>query len=200
MDHKNQKDRLSYAVGVQIAENLVQNGFEELEPQALVEGIIDIVKDQKLQITMEEVSAVINAHYEDFKSRARKENAAVGEQFLKKNKEKEGVVQLESGLQYRVIRSAEGAKPGLHDTVTTHYEGRTIEGTVFDSSFQRGESAQFPVNGVIPGWTEALQMMSVGEKWELVVPHHLAYGERGAGPDIPPYSTLIFDVELLAIH
>lgn len=200
MDASKKNERLSYAVGVQIASNLKQNGFEELEPSALAEGIVDIVKDQKLKISFEEVQHEINSHYETFQAQAKEENAEAGMAYLKKNKEKEGVVELPSGLQYRVLKQTDGDKPGLNDVVTTHYEGRTIDGKVFDSSFQRGESAQFPVSGVIKGWTEALQLMAVGEKWELVVPSELAYGEQGAGADIPPYSTLIFEVELLDIN
>jgi len=200
MDKNNAKQRLSYAVGVQIAGNLKQSGFEELEPKSFSEGIMDILKENKLQIPFEEVQEEINAHYAKFQARAKEENATVGATFLNKNKEKEDVIELPSGLQYRVISKGDGKKPTEKDMVTTHYEGRTIDGKVFDSSFQRGEPASFPVNGVIKGWTEALQLMSVGDKYELFVPSELAYGEQGAGADIPPYSTLIFEVELLKVN
>jgi FKBP-type peptidyl-prolyl cis-trans isomerase FklB len=202
MDKKDAKQRLSYAVGVQIAGNLKQSGFEELEPVSFTEGILDILNDSELQISFEEVQAEINAHYEKFQATAKEQNSEAGKIFLEKNKEKEGVVVLPSGLQYRVISKGDGKgeKPTEKDMVTTHYEGKTIDGKVFDSSFQRGEPASFPVNGVIKGWTEALQLMHVGDKFELFVPSELAYGEQGAGQDIPPYSTLIFDVELLKVN
>jgi len=200
MDIKNASERLSYAIGVQIAGNLKQNGFEELEPKSFSEGIIDILEDNKLQIPFEEVQQAINSHYESFQAKAKEENVEAGIAFLNENKNKEGVVELPSGLQYRILSKGKGAKPTEKDFVTTHYEGKTIDGKVFDSSFQRGEPAKFPVNGVIKGWTEALQLMSVGDKFELFVPQDLAYGDQGAGADIPPYSTLIFEVELLAIN
>lgn len=200
MDTKNTSERLSYAIGVQIAGNLKQNGFEELEPKSFSEGIIDILEDNNLQISFEEVQQEINAHYEKFQAKAKEVNADAGIAFLKENKQREDVIELPSGLQYRVLSKGEGAKPTEKDFVTTHYEGKTIDGKVFDSSFQRGEPAKFPVNGVIKGWTEALQLMSIGDKFELFVPQDLAYGDQGAGADIPPYSTLIFEVELLAIN
>lgn len=202
MDKNDAEQRLSYAVGVQIAGNLKQSGFEELEPKSFSEGIMDILKEKELQISFEEVQEEINAHYAKFQAKAKEENAEAGTTFLNKNKENEGVIELPSGLQYRVISKGEGngEKPTLTDMVTTHYEGKTIDGKIFDSSFQRGEPASFPVNGVIKGWTEALQLMSVGDKYELFVPSELAYGEQGAGADIPPYSTLIFEVELLKVN
>ena len=200
MDTKNASERLSYAIGVQIAGNLKQNGFEELEPKSFSEGIIDILEDKKLKISFEEVQQEINAHYEKFQAKAKEQNAEAGIAFLNENKQREDVIELPSGLQYRVLSKGDGAKPTEKDFVTTHYEGKTIDGKVFDSSFQRGEPAKFPVNGVIKGWTEALQLMSIGDKFELFVPQDLAYGDQGAGADIPPYSTLIFEVELLAIN
>ena len=200
MDIKNATERLSYAIGVQIAGNLKQNGFEELEPKSFSEGIKDILEDNNLQISFEEVQEEINAHYAKFQAKAKEDNAEAGIAFLNENKKREDVVELPSGLQYRVLSKGDGPKPTDKDFVTTHYEGKTIDGKVFDSSFQRGEPAKFPVNGVIKGWTEALQLMSVGDKFELFVPQDLAYGDQGAGPDIPPYSTLIFEVELLGIN
>jgi len=200
MDIKNADERLSYAIGVQIAGNLKQNGFEELEAKSFSEGIVDILEDNKLQISFEEVQEEINAHYEKFQAKAKEQNAEVGIVFLNENKQKEDVIELPSGLQYKVITKGDGAKPTEKDFVTTHYEGKTIDGKVFDSSFQRGEPAKFPVNGVIKGWTEALQLMSVGDRFELFVPQDLAYGAQGAGADIPPYSTLIFEVELLGVN
>ena len=126
-------------------------------------------------------------------------NKTQGEKFLADNKTEEGVTTLPSGLQYKVLKAGSGPKPGLHDQVTVHYTGTLIDGTVFDSSVQRGQPASFAVNGVIPGWTEALQLMNTGSKWQLFIPYNLAYGEQGAGEKIGPYSTLIFEVELLKI-
>jgi FKBP-type peptidyl-prolyl cis-trans isomerase FklB len=202
MDKKDDKQRLSYAVGIQSAGYLKQSGFEELEAEAFSEGIMDILQDNDLQISFAEVQEEINAHYAKFLAKAKEENSEVGNAFLAENKDKEGVITLPSGLQYRVISKGDedGPMPKLTDTVTTNYEGKTIDGKVFDSSFQRGEPASFPVNGVIKGWTEALQLMHVGDKFELFVPSDLAYGEQGAGADIAPYSTLIFMVELIKIN
>jgi FKBP-type peptidyl-prolyl cis-trans isomerase FklB len=123
-----------------------------------------------------------------------------GKKFLADNSKRENVITLPSGLQYEIIKAGEGPKPNLEDKVTTHYHGTLIDGTVFDSSVDRGEPASFPVNGVIKGWTEALQLMPVGSKWKLFVPYDLAYGERGTGPQIGPYTTLIFEVELISIN
>jgi len=200
MELSSKKDRLSYSVGVQIAGNLLQSGFDQMNIDALVKGLSDVIDKNELLIGEEEVLNIINENYEEFKAKAEGENEAAGLKFLEDNKNNEGVVTLESGLQYRIVKEGEGEKAKLSDNVTTHYEGKTIDGRIFDSSYDRGEPATFPVNGVIAGWTEALQMMSIGSAYELFIPSNLAYGPQGAGAEIAPNSTLIFKVELLAIN
>lgn len=200
MELTTKKDKLSYAVGVQIGGNLTQSGFEDMDIEILMTGIKDVLGKKDLSMNPEEVMASINESYEEFKTKVEGENTKVGEAFLEENKKNEGVIALPSGLQYKVLtEGAGGAKPTAESTVTTHYEGKTIDGNIFDSSFQRGEPATFPVNGVIAGWTEALQLMSVGDVFELYIPSDLAYGTQGAGNDIAPNSTLIFKVELVGI-
>lgn len=201
MELKSKKDKLSYAVGVQIGANLVQSGFDDMDHDILLKGITDVLAQKDILMNPEEVMTVINESYEAFKKKAETENSKAGEAFLAENKKKEGVITLPSGLQYRILTEGKGGpKPTADSTVTTHYEGSTIEGKVFDSSFQRGEPATFPVNGVIAGWTEALQLMSVGDTYELVIPSDLAYGPQGAGNEIAPNSTLVFKVELLGVN
>lgn len=199
MELKSKKDKLSYAVGIQIGGNLMQSGFQDMDTELLVKGIKDVLDKSDLLMPIDDVMSVINESYKEFQSKSEKENAAAGSKFLEENKKKDGVVSLASGLQYRVVKEGSGPKPSASDTVTTHYEGKTIDGRVFDSSFERGEPASFPVNGVIAGWTEALQLMSVGSVYELFIPSDLAYGKQGAGAEIAPNSTLIFIVELLEI-
>lgn len=183
----NRNDSLSYAIGVNLSFILAQQGFENLNPDVLVHGI----KRTDSVFTAEEVNSLIP----QWLSELQKEK---GEDFLKANGEKEGVVTTESGLQYKVLKEAEGDKPSLEDKVTTHYHGTLMDGKVFDSSVERGEPASFPLNGVIKGWQEGLQLMSVGSKYRFFIPYNLAYGERGTR-GIPPYATLIFDVELISI-
>ncbi len=200
MDLKSKKDKLSYAVGIQIGGNLMQSGFQDMDTDILTNGIKHVIDGKELLLPIEEVMGIINESYQEFKNKSEIENAAAGESYLAENKSKEGVVTLASGLQYRILKEGSGQKPTASDQVTTHYEGKTIDGSIFDSSFERGEPATFPVNGVIAGWTEALQLMSVGSVYELVIPSDLAYGKQGAGADIAPNSTLIFKVELIAIN
>jgi FKBP-type peptidyl-prolyl cis-trans isomerase FklB len=200
MDLKSKKDKLSYAVGIQIGGNLMQSGFQDMDTDILTQGIKHVIDGKELLLPIEEVMGIINESYQEFKNKSEIENAAAGESFLAENKSKEGVISLASGLQYRILKEGSGQKPTATDQVTTHYEGKTIDGNIFDSSFERGEPATFPVNGVIAGWTEALQLMSVGSVYELVIPSDLAYGKQGAGADIAPNSTLIFKVELVAIN
>jgi FKBP-type peptidyl-prolyl cis-trans isomerase FklB len=200
MDLKSKKEKLSYAVGIQIGGNLMQSGFKDMDSEILSKGIKDVIDGRELLLPVEEVMGIINESYQEFKSKSEIENAAAGASFLEENKSKEGVVSLPSGLQYRILKEGSGEKPKSTDYVTTHYEGKTIDGNIFDSSFERGEPANFPVNGVIAGWTEALQLMSVGSVFELVIPSDLAYGTQGAGADIAPNSTLIFKVELVGIN
>ena len=155
--------------------------------------------EEKIREVLTALDTSVRAKQEEAAKAAATKNKEEGEKFLADNAKKEGVTVTESGLQFEVVEQGEGAKPTAESTVRTHYHGTLINGTVFDSSYERGQPAEFPVGGVIKGWTEALQMMPTGSKWRLYVPHDLAYGERGAGAAIAPYSTLIFDIELLDI-
>ena len=154
---------------------------------------------QMPEIMPDEANNILQTYFEKIQNEKGKEAKEAGEKFLAENKTREGVVTLESGLQYKILNEGSGAKPTANDTVKCHYEGRLINGQVFDSSIRRGEPAEFPVGGVIAGWVEALQLMSVGSKWQLYIPSELAYGQHGAGAAIGPNETLIFDVELLEI-
>ena len=160
----------------------------------------EVIDGVEPKINNDQALMVIQNYFTKKQSAKSEEKIEEGRKFLEENSKKEGVITLASGLQYEVIIDGSGEKPKLEDNVTTHYHGTLLDGTVFDSSVDRGEPASFPVGGVIKGWTEALQLMSVGSKWKLYVPYDLAYGERGAGPQIGPYSTLIFEVELLNIN
>lgn len=200
-----QKARVSYSIGLNIGNNLKQQGVE-VDPAVLLRGVQDAISGAKALMTPEEVQQCMTQFQQEMNEKqmanAAKEadkNMKEGEAFLAENKKKEGVVTLPSGLQYKVITPGTGATPKATDTVTTHYRGTLIDSTEFDSSYKRGQPASFPVNGVIPGWTEALQLMQVGAKWQLFIPANLAYGSRGAGGRIGPNATLIFDIELLGI-
>lgn len=192
-------DKLSYGLGMSMAANLKQSGLDCINVEDFANAIKAYFNGDKMQMTPEEAQNAINEFFAKQKTEVMDKNKKEGEAFLAKNKSNEGVKTTASGLQYKVLVEGTGAKPKATDTVDCHYEGRLINGNVFDSSYRRGQSAQFPVNGVIPGWVEALQMMPVGSKWQLYIPSELAYGEYGAGEAIEPNSTLIFDVELLGI-
>ena len=201
----NADDKNSYAVGVKFGESM-KNELAELKLKAFFQGMTDGFDGTEALLTAAEVDATVQAFQAQKMAEAKKkseaaleENKIAGAAFLTENKAREAVKTLESGLQYEVIASGEGDTPSAADKVTVHYHGTLIDGTVFDSSVQRGEPISFPLNGVIAGWTEALQLMPVGSKWRLFVPSHLAYGERGQGA-IQPHSTLIFEVELLDIE
>ena len=200
-----QQEKVGYAIGIQIGSQLAQTK-DSLDTDALILGINDALAQKAPKLTNEEMQQAKMAFQQEVQAKAQKQmmelaqkNKAEGDAFLEANKKKEGVVTLPSGLQYKVIKEGTGATPTATDIVVTNYTGKLINGQVFDSSVQRGEPATFPVNGVIPGWTEALQKMKVGSKWELVIPSDLAYGERGAGQAIAPNSVLVFDIELLDI-
>ena len=195
-----QMDSLSYSVGILVGNNLAQQGIDQIKVEDLAKGLSDVINGSKLHISMQEANQILSAYVEGQQARLMKESVEVGAKFLEENGKRPGVVTLPSGLQYEVIKEGTGPKPGPKDKVTTHYHGTLIDGTVFDSSYDRGQPATFPVNGVIAGWTEALQLMGVGAKWKLFIPYNLAYGERGAGGSIKPYATLVFDVELLSIN
>ncbi|HUK55361.1 MAG TPA: FKBP-type peptidyl-prolyl cis-trans isomerase [Nitrospiria bacterium] len=203
---KTEKDKVSYSIGLDIGDNFKKQSIE-VDPDLLARGVKDAMSGEKPLLTEEEVRAVMSAFEQEMQAKTIAHNKELGdknmkegEAFLAENKNKEGVVTLPSGLQYKVITTGKGKKPKATDTVTTQYRGTLIDGTEFDSSYKRGQPATFPVTGVIAGWTEALQLMPVGSKWQLFVPANLAYGPRGAGQVIGPNAALIFEVELLSIQ
>lgn len=192
-------DKVSYSLGVSIARNLQSQGLKTVNANEFTEALNDVFGEKETKFSEEEVVETLNSYFGALQEEKHGGNKEDGEAFLEANKANKGVITLPSGLQYTVMNEGNGDKPTLTSNVTTHYHGTTIDSNVFDSSVQRGEPASFPVNGVIKGWTEALQLMAVGSKWKLFIPSELAYGERGAGADIGPNSTLIFEVELLSI-
>ncbi len=192
-------ENFSYALGMSIAGNLIQSGVKTVNPELFLNGFKDIFKGVEPLIHPEDANVIL----EEFIGKLDKDKGAgnleEGIKFLAENRKKLGVIELPSGLQYKVLAEGDGEIPTSKDKVKCHYHGTLIDGTVFDSSVQRGQPAVFPVNGVIQGWVEALQLMSTGSKWRLFIPSELAYGSNGAGGSIGPNSTLIFDVELLKI-
>lgn len=202
---KDQKDKVSYSIGLNIGKNLKKESVD-INSDALIQGIKDALSGGKTLMTEQEVDETMMNFQKEMKAKqvARlkelgEKNKKEGEAFLAENKKKEGVITLPSGLQYKVIKEGDGKMPKSTDTITVHYRGALIDGTEFDSSYTRGQPATFPVKGVIAGFSEALQLMKVGSKWQLFIPSNLAYGERGAGDDIGPNVTLIFDMELISI-
>jgi FKBP-type peptidyl-prolyl cis-trans isomerase len=204
---KTQKDKVSYSIGMDIGTTLKKQELD-VDPAILARGIRDSMSGQKPLMTDQEMRDTITTFQKEMMAKQQEQtkqmgekNKKQGEAFLAENKKKEGVKTLPSGLQYKVIKAGKGKKPKATDTVTTHYRGTLIDGTEFDSSISRGKPASFPVNGVIPGWTEALQLMEEGAKWQLFIPSNLAYGDRGTpGGPIGPNATLIFDIELISIQ
>lgn len=192
-------DKVSYSLGVSIARNLQSQGLKAVNVNEFSEALNDVFGEKETKISEEEVVETLNSYFGALQEEKHGSNKEDGEAFLEANKANEGVITLPSGLQYTVMTEGSGDKPTLTSNVTTHYHGTTIDGNVFDSSVQRGDPASFPVNGVIKGWTEALQLMAVGSKWKLFIPSELAYGDRGAGADIGPNSALVFEVELISI-
>lgn len=194
--------RVSYGVGRQLGDQLRNNPFKDFDVSAVQAGIADAIADVASQVSEEQLNeafGIVSKKLQEQEQEAAKELAAEGEAFLAENAKRDEVTVTESGLQYEVVATGEGAKPTAQSTVRVHYHGSFIDGNVFDSSVDRGQPAEFPVGGVIPGWTEALQLMTEGSKYRLYIPYNLAYGEQGSQGAIPPYSTLIFDVELLAV-
>jgi FKBP-type peptidyl-prolyl cis-trans isomerase FklB len=192
----------SYGIGLQMGQQLADNPFDGLDIAAVAAGLAAAFYGDEPEVSEDQIRAafqVISGRMQEAEAAKAELAAAAGEAFLAENAKKGGIVVTESGLQYEVLTAGSGAKPSRADKVRTHYHGTLIDGTVFDSSYNRGQPAEFPVSGVIAGWTEALQLMPVGAKYRLYIPHNLAYGERGAGGAIKPYSALIFDVELLDI-
>ena len=205
LDLKDPKARVSYAIGTDIARSLKQQPFE-IDPAALAAGITDslagkpALTEQEAQDTLLNLQKDLSAKMQAKQAADAAKNAKAGADFLAANGKKEGVKTTTSGLQYKVVKAGSGKTPKATDTVKVHYHGTLVDGTVFDSSVERNEPISFPVNGVIPGWTEALQLMKEGDKWQLFIPSKLAYGEQGAGGKIGPNSVLMFDVELLAVE
>ena len=195
-----QIDSVSYSLGISVANNLKNSGFESIETDAMASAFNDVFNDKEVRITEDEANLLIQDYFLELSEKKSQEATAEGSYFLIENAKKEGVITTSSGLQYEIITNGIGATPSESDKVTVHYHGTLLDGTVFDSSVDRGQPATFPVNGVIPGWVEALQLMNVGSKYKLYIPSDLAYGERGAGGAIGPNATLIFEVELLSIN
>ena len=202
-DLKTEKDKVNYGIGVSVAKNFKQQGLD-IDLDRVVQGMRDVLSDKKLLMSEDELRTTMTAFQEDLRRKqvqerkvAALDNKKEGDAFLAENQKKEGVVTLPSGLQYKIITAGEGQKPTADDTVEVKYRGTFVNSTEFDSS--RGGVASFKVSGIIPGWREALQLMPVGSKWQLVVPPQLAYGERGMGRVIMPNTTLIFEVELVGV-
>ncbi|MBN1355657.1 FKBP-type peptidyl-prolyl cis-trans isomerase [bacterium] len=205
-DLTTQKDKVSYCIGVDIG-NSFKNQAIEIDPDILIRGLKDALNGGELMFTEQESREILNSFRNEMRAKQEadrnaksEQNKIAGTEFLEKNKKEKDIVVLPSGLQYRVLTEGTGDSPKPTDTVSVHYQGTLIDGTEFDSSITRGEPARFKVNGVIPGWTEALQLMKPGSKWQLFIPSDLAYGERGMGPRIGPNAVLIFEVELLEVE
>lgn len=202
---KSQKEKLSYAIGMDMGNNFKKQSID-IDPDVLARGLKDSLSGGKGLLTDEEILAVKTAFRQEMMKKQEEErkklaekNKTEGDAFLAENKKKEGVKILPSGLQYKVITEGSGKSPKATDTVTVNYRGTLTDGTEFDSSYKRGQPATFAVNGVIPGWTEALQLMKEGAKWQIVIPSNLAYGEKGAGNSIGPNAVLVFEVELVSV-
>jgi len=196
---KTDTDSLSYCLGMLIGNNLAAQGVKEINHDAYLEGFSAGISQTEGALTLEEANMYVQSYFEGQMARKSEDNLQAGQAFLEENGKKEGVVTLKSGLQYKVLQAGSGRSPKAIDQVKVHYRGTLIDGTVFDSSYDRGQPAQFGVSQVIKGWTEALQLMSEGSHWMLYIPANLAYGESGAGDVIGPNSTLIFEVELLEV-
>ena len=199
-------EKVSYALGLGIGQQLSQMGASDLNIDSFAEAIKDVINGNKLKVSNKEAQSIVESYFKEKEKMINADRSAkgkiameAGEKYLAENAKNEGVVTLPSGLQYKVLREGEGRMPKATDNVVCHYEGFLVDGTVFDSSYQRGEPATFPLNGVITGWTEGLQLMQEGAKYRFFIPYRLGYGEGGAGTLIPPYSALIFDVELIEV-
>ncbi len=199
-------DKVSYALGLGIGRQLTDMGAKNLNIDDFAQAIKDVLAGGEVKLSETEAQTIVRTFFEEQEKKQRaaaaerfKDNKEKGEAYLKANADKEGVVTLPSGLQYQILRQGDGKKPKATDRVRCHYEGMLIDGTLFDSSIQRGEPAVFGLNQVIAGWTEGVQLMSEGAKYRFFIPYNLGYGERGAGQQIPPYSALVFDVELIEV-
>lgn len=199
---KTDADKVSYGIGLQLAQQVKSQSFPDFNLDSLVIGLKDVFNNEPMRFPEDEMQAAfsaINQQVQAAAASAAEENKTAGNAFLEENAKKDSVITTESGLQYEIITEGTGPKPSQSDMVVTHYHGTLTDGTVFDSSVDRGEPAQFPVNGVIQGWIEALQLMPVGSKWRLTIPSHLAYGDQGSAPVIEPGATLVFDIDLIEI-
>ena len=192
-------DKISYALGMVIDHNLKSMNVGQISSADFAQAVADILDGKQPAMADAEAQQLVQKHLQECQENQGKAVREAGEAFLAENAKKDGVVVLPSGLQYTVLREGTLRKPKATDSVECHYEGRLIDGTVFDSSYKRGQSATFPLNGVIAGWTEGVQLMGEGAKYRFFIPYHLAYGERGAGGSIPPYAALVFDVELVKV-
>ena len=198
-DEANELEKVSYSIGINVATSIKSEGLDSINSFYISKGFQDVFENKDLAINIEESNKIIGEYFNK-KQDAKNQRLAIDSKiFLEENKQKDGVMTTESGLQYLILSEGKGNNPTLNDNVTVHYHGTLIDGTIFDSSVDRKQPATFPLNGVIPGWQEALQMMSVGSKWKIFIPSELAYGESGTGA-IGPNSTLIFEVELLSIN
>lgn len=193
-------DSVSYSLGILLAQNLKQQGLDSVDVNTLSKGIDDVMSGNDLEVNLEEANRIVQEYMSAAQAKQYESVIAEGKAFLEANAQREGIQTTASGLQYRVVQEGTGATPADTSSVTVHYTGKLIDGTVFDSSLKRGEPTTFGVNQVIAGWTEGLQLMKEGAKYEFYIPSNLAYGERGAGGAIPPYATLIFEVELISVN
>ena len=192
-------DKLSYALGLSMAQNFKGSGIQSINADDFADALRAVYEDKEKKMSYDEAKQVVQDFFTELEANAGAMNEELGKKFLEQNAQQEGVKVTESGLQYLVLKEGNGVKPGPNDAVTVHYTGRLIDGTVFDSSVERGEPATFAVGQVIPGWVEGLQLMSEGAAWRLFIPSNLAYGPHGTGP-IQPNSTLIFDVQLIKVN
>ena len=192
-------EKVSYSLGVNVAKSVKSQGLESIDSDAIAKAFKDVFEGNTLEISEEEANIVLQDYFGKLANEKQKANVEAGQKFLDENAKREGVVTTATGLQYEVLKEGSGDSPKETDNVTVHYHGTLIDGTVFDSSVDRGQPATFPVNGVIPGWVEALKLMNPGAKYKLFIPSNLAYGERGAGGAIGPNATLVFEVELISI-
>lgn len=197
---KNELEKLSYSLGANVGASIKAQGIAELDLEIFMEALNDTIFIGDLKMSQEEMDGFLQAYFGKLQAASAEKAISQGTEFLSENAKRDTVTVTDSGLQYEIMNEGSGSKPAATDNVTTHYHGTLVSGEVFDSSVDRGEPATFPVNGVIPGWVEALQLMPVGSKWRLFVPSDLAYGDRGAGQMIGPHTTLIFEVELIGIN
>ena len=192
-------EKVSYSLGVNVAKSVKNQGLESIDSEAIAQAFTDVFEGNELKISEQESNVILQEYFGKLAQKAQSANVEAGQKFLAENGKRDGVVTTATGLQYEVLAEGSGDSPKETEQVTVHYHGTLIDGTVFDSSVERGQPATFPVNGVVPGWVEALQLMKPGAKYKLFIPSNLAYGERGAGGSIGPNATLIFEVELISI-